>query len=114
MIETQDIQLLVVDDDPALRELLERYLKEQNYAVASVEDGLSMDAYLAEHDVDLIILDIMLPGEDGLSIARRLQVEKAAIPRLRFAAQDEGALFARIALLIFVRCLSEQQRCDPA
>lgn len=88
-METQDIQLLVVDDDPALRELLERYLKEQDYTVTSVEDGISMDAYLAEHDVDLIILDLMLPGEDGLSIARRLQVEKATIPILMLSARGD-------------------------
>ena len=89
MMETQNIQLLVVDDDPALRELLERYLKEQDYAVTSVEDGISMDAYLADHDVDLIILDLMLPGEDGLSIARRLQVEKATIPILMLSARGD-------------------------
>jgi len=88
-METQDIQLLVVDDDSALRELLERYLKEQDYAVASVEDGPSMDAYLAEHDVDLIILDLMLPGEDGLSIARRLQVDKPTTPILMLSARGD-------------------------
>lgn len=88
-MEIQDTQLLVVDDDPALRELLERYLKEQDYTVASVEDGLTMDAYLAEHDVDLIILDLMLPGEDGLSIARRLQVEKATTPILMLSARGD-------------------------
>jgi len=89
MIETQNIQLLVVDDDPALRELLERYLKEQDYTVASVEDGIAMDAYLAKHEVDLIILDIMLPGEDGLSIARRLQADKVTTPILMLSARGD-------------------------
>jgi len=88
-METQNIQLLVVDDDPALRELLERYLQEQSYSVASVEDGITMDAYLAEHKVDLIILDLMLPGEDGLSIARRLRINKATIPILILSARGD-------------------------
>ena len=89
MTDTQNSRLLVVDDDPALRELLERYLKEQNYSVASVEDGINMDAYLEKHDVDLIILDLMLPGEDGLSIARRLQADKVTIPILMLSARGE-------------------------
>ena len=66
-------QILIVDDDPALRELLQRYLGEQGYAVAGVNDGASMDQHLETHAADLIILDLMLPGEDGLSIAKRLR-----------------------------------------
>lgn len=89
MIKAENTQLLVVDDDPALRELLERYLKEQNYSVDSVEDGIAMDAYLEKHDVDLIILDLMLPGEDGLSIARRLRANKAATPILILSARGD-------------------------
>lgn len=67
--------ILVVDDDPGIRELLEQYLSEQGYAVASVEDGQELDQYLAENHPDLIILDLMLPGEDGLSIAQRLHAQ---------------------------------------
>lgn len=65
--------LLVVDDDAGLRELLQRYLGENGYDVACVGDGVEMERYLAAHDVDLIILDLMLPGEDGLSLATRLR-----------------------------------------
>ena len=64
-------RILIVDDDPALLELLQRYLGEQGFAVAGVPDGDAMDRYLAETPVDLIILDLMLPGEDGLALARR-------------------------------------------
>ena len=88
-METPNTQLLVVDDDPALRELLERYLTEQDYSVSSVEDAITMDAYLAEHNVDLIILDLMLPGEDGLSIAKRLQVSNPSIPILMLSARGD-------------------------
>ncbi|CAA6824741.1 MAG: Two-component system response regulator OmpR [uncultured Thiotrichaceae bacterium] len=81
-------KLLIVDDDPALRGLLERYLTEQNYIVASAEDGMTMDNHLASHEVDLIVLDLMLPGEDGLSIARRLKAS-TNIPILILSARGE-------------------------
>lgn len=66
-------KILVVDDDVAIGELLEQYLGSEGFTVASVVDGQSMDRFLVGQTVDLIILDIMLPGEDGLSIARRLR-----------------------------------------
>ena len=69
-------RLLVVDDEPKLCVLVQSYLSQQGYQVDVVGDGVAMDEYLAENDVDLIILDLMLPGEDGLSIARRLRLQK--------------------------------------
>ena len=72
-MNTKTAKILVVDDDIAIGELLEQYLEGQGFSVASVVDGESMNNYLLDHVVDLIILDIMLPGEDGLSIARRLR-----------------------------------------
>lgn len=68
-------QLLVVDDDRETRELLSEYLGQQGYEVEAVEDGRAMDAWLGDRTPDLVILDLMLPGEDGLSIARRLRVD---------------------------------------
>ena len=65
--------ILVIDDDPELRELLEAYLSQQGFDVVTVRDGLEMDAIFAEFQIDLVILDLMLPGEDGLSIAKRLK-----------------------------------------
>ena len=64
--------ILVVDDDEGMRELLVRYLSDNGYEVSGVADGLSMKRHLAAHQVDLILLDVMLPGEDGLSLARGL------------------------------------------
>jgi two-component system phosphate regulon response regulator OmpR len=81
-------RILIVDDDPALLELLERYLGEQGFAVAGVADGEAMDRYLAESPVDLIILDLMLPGEDGLSIAKRLRVS-GTTPILMLSARGD-------------------------
>jgi two-component system phosphate regulon response regulator OmpR len=81
-------RILIVDDDPALLELLERYLGEQGFDVAGVGDGDAMDHYLAESPVDLIILDLMLPGEDGLSIAKRLRAS-GTIPILMLSARGD-------------------------
>ena len=67
-------QLLVVDDDAGLRELLSDYLGREGYRVATVANAAEMDQWLAQDSADLVILDLMLPGEDGLSIARRLEV----------------------------------------
>jgi len=69
-----DRKILVVDDDRRLRELLQRYLSEQGFVVKSVENAEAMDKALTRDTFDLIVLDLMLPGEDGLSICRRLRV----------------------------------------
>ncbi len=66
-------QLLVVDDDAGLRELLSDYLGREGYRVTAVANAAEMDQWLAQDSPDLVILDLMLPGEDGLSIARRLR-----------------------------------------
>jgi len=66
-------KILVVDDDQRLRELLNRYLTEQGFAVKPVENAAAMDKALAREFYDLLVLDLMLPGEDGLSICRRLR-----------------------------------------
>ena len=86
--DSEDLQLLVVDDDPGIRELLCRYLGEQGFRIAAVEDGKSMDAWLAENTPDLVILDLMLPGEDGLSLARRLRGDHQ-LPIVMISARGE-------------------------
>jgi two-component system phosphate regulon response regulator OmpR len=66
-------KILVVDDDQRLRALLDRYLGEQGFAVKAVEGAAAMEKALAREHYDLIVLDLMMPGEDGLSICRRLR-----------------------------------------
>ena len=66
-------KILVVDDDLRLRELLTRYLGDQGFAVRGAESGTMMDKLLLREPYDLIVLDLMMPGEDGLSICRRLR-----------------------------------------
>ena len=81
-------KILVVDDDKGLRDLLRQYLEKQGFEVDSAEDGIEMDSYLKKSSPDLIILDLMLPGEDGLSIAKRLQVNNQ-IPLIMLSACGE-------------------------
>jgi DNA-binding response OmpR family regulator len=81
--------ILVVDDDRELRELLENYLTEQGYGVSSVENAPAMDRFLASHQPDLVILDLMLPGEDGLSIAKRLRTGHGDVPILMLSARGD-------------------------
>ena len=66
-------RILVVDDDAELRALLQTYLGEQGFAVAAVPDGEAMRGALAAQAYDLVILDLMLPGEDGLALCRELR-----------------------------------------
>jgi len=81
-------RLLVVDDDAELRELIDQYLSGQGFEVETVEDGTAMDERLVAEQFDLIILDLMLPGEDGLSIAKRLKAA-ADIPIIILSAQGD-------------------------
>ena len=80
--------LLLVDDDPELRELISDYLTRQDYDVVAVHDGVALDQALADGRADLVILDLMLPGEDGLAIAKRLKRD-TDIPIIIVSAQGE-------------------------
>ncbi len=71
-------RILVVDDDQRLRELAVRYFGEQGFEARAVADATGMDRQLARERYDLIVLDLMLPGEDGLSICRRLRSQNPA------------------------------------
>lgn len=81
-------KLLVVDDDPGLRELLQEYLTSQGYEVEAVADGIAMEQYLLQHSVSLVILDLMLPGEDGLTLARNLRA-RGNLPIIMLSARGE-------------------------
>ncbi len=81
-------KILVVDDDPGLRELLQEYLTAQGYAVRTVADGAAMDDALRAEAADLVILDLMLPGDDGLTLARRLKM-RGHLPVIMLSARGE-------------------------
>ncbi|MBT9569204.1 MAG: two-component system response regulator OmpR [Thiobacillus sp.] len=82
-------KILLVDDDLRLRDLLERYLAEQGMAVRAVGDGKALDIALERDPYDVLVLDWMLPGEDGLSICRRLQSEHPELPIIMLTAKAD-------------------------
>jgi two-component system phosphate regulon response regulator OmpR len=81
-------RVLVVDDDPALRELLSDYLTANGMVVEAVGDGAAMRIALLAGMPGAIVLDLMLPGEDGLSLARELRTH-SAVPILMLSARGE-------------------------
>jgi two-component system OmpR family response regulator len=82
--------LLIVDDDAGIRTLLGESLKARGYAVHLAADARAMDHILASEAVDLIILDVMMPGEDGLSVCRRL-ASRDAPPVIMLSARGDEA-----------------------
>lgn len=85
----QNKKILVVDDDIRLRELLQRYLSEQGFTVKVATDAKEMDATLASETIDLLVLDLMLPGEDGLSICRRVRATGVMMPIVMLTARGD-------------------------
>jgi two-component system OmpR family response regulator len=86
--------LLIVDDDKDICELLSKFLAGQGYRVSVAQDGAAMMQILGTAHIDLVILDIMLPGEDGLSLCRRLRA-KGKLPIIMLTAM--GAEPDRVA-----------------
>lgn len=82
-------KILVVDDDMRLRALLERYLLEQGFVVRSAANSEQMDRLLERENFHLLVLDLMLPGEDGLSICRRLRQVENEIPIIMLTAKGD-------------------------
>ena len=87
MSDPQD-HILVVDDDAEIRSLLGDYLRKNGYKATAVADGKAMWTALARGKVDLIVLDLMLPGDDGLTLCRRLRAE-AETPVIMLTARGE-------------------------
>ncbi len=88
-MEKEIYRILVVDDDLRLRELLKRYLGDQGFNVKVVNDAAQMDKALLREHFDLMVLDLMLPGEDGLAICRRLRGTGNLIPIVMLTAKGD-------------------------
>ena len=88
-MEHETTKILVVDDDMRLRSLLERYLTEQSFIVRSAANSEQMDRLLDRENFHLIVLDLMLPGEDGLSICRRIRQNGSEIPIVMLTAKGD-------------------------
>lgn len=84
-------RILVVDDDPTVSDVVRRYLERAGYAVTQANDGPAALARIAGEQPDLIVLDLMLPGVDGLTVCRRLQRRSPPIPVIMLTALGEEA-----------------------
>jgi DNA-binding response OmpR family regulator len=85
------VRILIVEDDEPLRALLRRGLCEDGYVVDALADGRDCDEYLAGARYDAMVLDLSLPGEDGLSILRRVRARGDHVPVLILTARDTAA-----------------------
>ena len=91
MSVTEGEKILIVDDDERLRRLLERFLSEQGYRVRGVENAEQMDRVLARELFNLVVLDLMMPGEDGLSVCSRLRASNNQVPIIMLTAKGDEA-----------------------
>ena len=87
-MDTPD-HILIVDDDAEIRNLLSRYLQKNGLLATAVADGRAMWQALDAGRVDLIVLDLMLPGEDGLTLCRNLRAKSSDIPVIMLTARGE-------------------------
>lgn len=86
---TRGDKLLIVDDDARIRDLLRRYLTQEGFEIVVAEDGKALRRMMLRDNFDLIVLDLMLPGEDGLSICRRLRASNDRTPIIMLTAKSE-------------------------
>ena len=82
-------RIVVVDDDARIRDLLRRYLTQEGFEVLLAEDAKALNRLLTRETVHLIVLDLMLPGEDGLAVCRRLRGAGETVPIIMLTAKGE-------------------------
>jgi two-component system, OmpR family, phosphate regulon response regulator OmpR len=82
-------KILLLDDEPELCAMLQRYLSEQGLDVRTAANAAHLDKLLVRERFDLLILDLMMPDEDGLSICRRLRVQGETIPIIMLTARGD-------------------------
>lgn len=87
---SEQVHILVVDDDPQIRDLVSDYLQQHGFRVSLARDGNEMWRVLKKAEVDLVVLDIMLPGDDGLTLCRRLRDESSVLIIMLSAANEEA------------------------
>lgn len=83
-------RVLIVDDDESITGLLSDYLEGFGFEVRIAGDGVAMRAALAQGEADLVVLDLMLPGEDGLALSRELRRQRARLPIIMLTARAEA------------------------
>jgi DNA-binding response OmpR family regulator len=82
------MKILVVEDEAAIADFVQRGLEAEGYAVACAEDGLEGERQALDEDVDLVVLDLMLPGRDGLSVLDTIRTARPALPVIVLTARD--------------------------
>ncbi len=82
-------KIVVLDDDARIRDLLRRYLSQEGFEVSVAEDAKALNRIMLRESMDLLILDLMMPGEDGLSICRRLRALNDRTPIIMLTAKSE-------------------------
>lgn len=88
-MNTKQHRVIVVDDDPELRVLLRRFLTEHGYDTRAVDGGAALDRELQRNPADAVVLDLMMPGEDGLTIIRRLRAAGDLTPIVMLTARGD-------------------------
>ncbi len=86
--ESPKPHILIVDDDSEIRDLLSRFLSKHDFRVTTAKDGREMEQALKDWAIDLIVLDLMLPGDDGLTLCRRVRAE-SFVPIIMLTAMGE-------------------------
>jgi two-component system, OmpR family, phosphate regulon response regulator OmpR len=86
---TRSDRIIVLDDEAEIRNMLQRFLVAHGFEVRAVKDSAQLDVFLQRQPYDLLVLDVMMPGEDGLSICRRLRSEGQTIPILMLTARGD-------------------------
>ena len=88
-VNSRPDKIIVVDDDARIRDLLRRYLTQEGFEVMVAEDGKALARVMLRERIDLIVLDLMMPGEDGLSICRRMRAANDRTPIIMLTAKGE-------------------------
>src|SRR5579864_6098297 len=85
---SEALHVLVVDDDPRIRRMLRRYLTDEGFRVTDVDSGAAMRETLARNGFDIVLLDVMIPGEDGLSLARYIR-QSSQVPIIMLTGKSD-------------------------
>ena len=86
--ESPKPHVLIVDDDTEIRDLLSRFLSKHEFRVTTAKDGRDMNQALKDWNIDLIVLDLMMPGDDGLTLCRQVRAD-SDIPIIMLTAMGE-------------------------
>src|SRR4249920_1416444 len=87
---TSSAHVLAVDDDPSIRQMIADYLGDNDIRVTTLDSGREIDSVMTQETIDLLILDLKLPGEDGMEIARRLRKD-SGLPIIMLTGRKDEA-----------------------